>query len=197
MQARALNGCACAASQVLKRNDCSEACGGPMPSVALSFEGLGHTYYSGRWVFRSYRAVVPEERVFALPGPNSRGKTTLLDTAWRTHLVVSRTFERPTADGDLRPRAGTGTHPNPPRRARRTKRRSSSSTPTPARLNATTPASSGRSSERDQRTPMHQPTFAKTARRWRGLVSCPACAGSTMRAALRRVPGTDDAEPSS
>lgn len=53
-------------------------CGGSKLGVALSFEGLGHAYYPERWVFRSYSAVVPEGCVFALLGPNGRGKTTLL-----------------------------------------------------------------------------------------------------------------------
>lgn len=41
-------------------------------------KGLGHAYHPECWVFRSYSAAVPEGCVFALLGPNGRGKTTLL-----------------------------------------------------------------------------------------------------------------------
>jgi iron complex transport system ATP-binding protein len=47
-------------------------------SDAVSFTGLGHAYLSGRWVFRDYAATIPKGCVFAVLGPNGRGKTTLL-----------------------------------------------------------------------------------------------------------------------
>lgn len=57
--------------------------GGPMtePVVnrnAVHFEDLGHAYRPDRWVFRHYRATIDEGSIFALLGPNGRGKTTLL-----------------------------------------------------------------------------------------------------------------------
>lgn len=45
---------------------------------ALSFQRLGHAYHPGHWVFRDYAAAVPRGSVFAILGPNGRGKTTLL-----------------------------------------------------------------------------------------------------------------------
>lgn len=49
-----------------------------MSPSALSFEGLGHAYLPEQWIFRDYRAEVARGQVFALLGPNGRGKTTLL-----------------------------------------------------------------------------------------------------------------------
>lgn len=49
-----------------------------MNNTALAFDGLGHAYLPERWIFRGYRAAVTRGRVFALLGPNGRGKTTLL-----------------------------------------------------------------------------------------------------------------------
>jgi iron complex transport system ATP-binding protein len=49
-----------------------------VPSPAFSFSGLGHAYLPGRWIFRHYAAEAAPGRVFALLGPNGRGKTTLL-----------------------------------------------------------------------------------------------------------------------
>jgi iron complex transport system ATP-binding protein len=49
-----------------------------MSPVAFSFEGLGHAYLPQRWVFRNYSAALNKGQVFALLGPNGRGKTTLL-----------------------------------------------------------------------------------------------------------------------
>ncbi|MEJ1960985.1 MAG: ABC transporter ATP-binding protein [Gammaproteobacteria bacterium] len=37
-----------------------------------------HAYIPGRWIFRGYTAEVARGKVFALLGPNGRGKTTLL-----------------------------------------------------------------------------------------------------------------------
>jgi iron complex transport system ATP-binding protein len=47
---------------------------------AVSFEDLGHAYRPGRWVFRHYNAIIEGAHIFALLGPNGRGKTTLLKT---------------------------------------------------------------------------------------------------------------------
>ncbi len=44
----------------------------------ISFAGLGYSYQPGTWVFRNYSAAVKKGHVFALLGPNGRGKTTLL-----------------------------------------------------------------------------------------------------------------------
>ncbi len=49
-----------------------------MPEAVISFCDLGHAYRPGTWVFRNYSASVSTGRVFALLGPNGRGKTTLL-----------------------------------------------------------------------------------------------------------------------
>ncbi len=49
-----------------------------MSSMAFAFDGLGHAYLPERWIFRHYRASVDKGQVFALLGPNGRGKTTLL-----------------------------------------------------------------------------------------------------------------------
>lgn len=45
---------------------------------AIRFEDLGHAYRRGDWVFRHCTATVAAGQVFALLGPNGRGKTTLL-----------------------------------------------------------------------------------------------------------------------
>ncbi|MEJ1962843.1 MAG: ABC transporter ATP-binding protein [Gammaproteobacteria bacterium] len=50
----------------------------PPDEVAFAFEGLGHAYVAERWIFRNYRAAIRKGQVFALLGPNGRGKTTLL-----------------------------------------------------------------------------------------------------------------------
>jgi iron complex transport system ATP-binding protein len=52
----------------------------PALSTAFSFSGLGHAYLPERWIFRHYQAEVKKGQVFALLGPNGRGKTTLLKT---------------------------------------------------------------------------------------------------------------------
>lgn len=44
----------------------------------VAFENLSHAYRPGRWIFRDYSAAVAKGQVFALLGPNGRGKTTLL-----------------------------------------------------------------------------------------------------------------------
>jgi iron complex transport system ATP-binding protein len=49
-----------------------------MNDVAVSFEGLSYAYRPGHWIFRNYSAAIERGRVFALLGPNGRGKTTLL-----------------------------------------------------------------------------------------------------------------------
>ncbi|WP_020176362.1 ABC transporter ATP-binding protein [Methyloferula stellata] len=49
-----------------------------MTENVISFTNLGHAYRPGTWVFRNYAATVNKGEVFALLGPNGRGKTTLL-----------------------------------------------------------------------------------------------------------------------
>lgn len=49
-----------------------------MTEIVASFFDLGHSYRPGAWVFRNYSAEVVKGHVFALLGPNGRGKTTLL-----------------------------------------------------------------------------------------------------------------------
>ncbi len=49
-----------------------------MTDPAVSFDRLGHAYHPGRWVFRHYRGEITPGKVFAVLGPNGRGKTTLL-----------------------------------------------------------------------------------------------------------------------
>jgi iron complex transport system ATP-binding protein len=44
----------------------------------ISFDDLGHAYRPGQWIFRNYSAKADRGRVFAVLGPNGRGKTTLL-----------------------------------------------------------------------------------------------------------------------
>ena len=46
--------------------------------TAIAFDGLGHRYGLGAWVFRDYAARLQRGRVAALLGRNGRGKTTLL-----------------------------------------------------------------------------------------------------------------------
>ena len=47
-------------------------------SDAITFEGLGYAYRPGHWVLRNYTGGVRRGSIFALLGPNGRGKTTLL-----------------------------------------------------------------------------------------------------------------------
>ena len=47
-------------------------------SGAIDFDGLGHAYASDRWIFRNYRGSAAGGSIFAILGPNGRGKTTLL-----------------------------------------------------------------------------------------------------------------------
>jgi iron complex transport system ATP-binding protein len=54
------------------------AADGAALSPAFSFSALGHAYLPDRWIFRHYQAEVAKGQVFALLGPNGRGKTTLL-----------------------------------------------------------------------------------------------------------------------
>ncbi len=50
----------------------------PIPESIISFSHLGHFYRPGTWIFRDYTASVTKGEVFALLGPNGRGKSTLL-----------------------------------------------------------------------------------------------------------------------
>ena len=49
-----------------------------MTETVISFSDVGHAYRPGRFVFHNYSASVDKGEVFALLGPNGRGKTTLL-----------------------------------------------------------------------------------------------------------------------
>jgi iron complex transport system ATP-binding protein len=49
-----------------------------MIETAVSLSALGHCYRPGEWVFRNYSTMVPKGHLFAVLGPNGRGKTTLL-----------------------------------------------------------------------------------------------------------------------
>ena len=49
-----------------------------MTEPIVSFEHLSFAYRPGRWIFRDYSAAIAKGSVFALLGPNGRGKTTLL-----------------------------------------------------------------------------------------------------------------------
>jgi iron complex transport system ATP-binding protein len=49
-----------------------------MTETVVSFDKLSYAYHPKRWVFRHYSATIAKGRVFALLGPNGRGKTTLL-----------------------------------------------------------------------------------------------------------------------
>ncbi len=48
------------------------------PEAAVSFSNLGHAYVPDTWIFRRYHASVRKGEIFAILGPNGRGKTTLL-----------------------------------------------------------------------------------------------------------------------
>jgi len=61
------------------------------PAIAVS--GLGYFYRPGQWVLRHLKASISPGKIFALLGPNGRGKTTLL------HLLI----------GALKPREGSVT----------------------------------------------------------------------------------------
>ncbi|ATB70075.1 putative ABC transporter ATP-binding protein [Sulfurospirillum diekertiae] len=45
---------------------------------ALSFTELGHAYNPNQWILKNYNADISKGSIFALLGPNGRGKTTLL-----------------------------------------------------------------------------------------------------------------------
>jgi len=49
-----------------------------MSETVISLSDLGYAYHPGHWVFRHYAARVGKGQVFAILGPNGRGKTTLL-----------------------------------------------------------------------------------------------------------------------
>jgi iron complex transport system ATP-binding protein len=57
-------------------------------TTAVTFRDLGHAYHGDQWVFRHYSATVERGKVFALLGPNGRGKTTLL------HLLLGALHAR-------------------------------------------------------------------------------------------------------
>jgi iron complex transport system ATP-binding protein len=45
----------------------------------VAFSDLGYAYHPGKWVFQNYTASVTKGSIFAVLGPNGRGKTTLLE----------------------------------------------------------------------------------------------------------------------
>jgi iron complex transport system ATP-binding protein len=45
----------------------------------VAFSDLGYAYRRGKWVFQNYAASVTNGSIFAVLGPNGRGKTTLLN----------------------------------------------------------------------------------------------------------------------
>lgn len=47
--------------------------------IALSFADIGHCYRPGEWVLRGINGTVRTSEVFAVLGPNGRGKTTLIN----------------------------------------------------------------------------------------------------------------------
>ena len=49
-----------------------------MTEPIVSFERLSFAYRPRKWIFRDYSAAITKGSVFALLGPNGRGKTTLL-----------------------------------------------------------------------------------------------------------------------
>jgi len=49
-----------------------------MSESIVSVKDLGYSYRPGTWVFRDYSAEIAKGHVFALLGPNGRGKTTFL-----------------------------------------------------------------------------------------------------------------------
>lgn len=61
--------------------------------AAVRFDDLGHAYHPGRWVFRNYAARIERGRVFAVLGPNGRGKSTLLHLLLRDMLPTEGTIE--------------------------------------------------------------------------------------------------------
>lgn len=61
-----------------------------MSEPAISIDDLGYFYRPGHWVLRHLEALISRGKIFALLGPNGRGKTTLL------HLLI----------GALKPREG-------------------------------------------------------------------------------------------
>jgi iron complex transport system ATP-binding protein len=44
----------------------------------VAFSDLGYAYHPGKWVFQNYAASAAKGSIFAVLGPNGRGKTTLL-----------------------------------------------------------------------------------------------------------------------
>ncbi len=48
-----------------------------MTEIVVSFSDLGYAYRHGTWVFRNYSFRIVKGSVFAVLGPNGRGKTTL------------------------------------------------------------------------------------------------------------------------
>lgn len=49
-----------------------------MTNPAICFENLGFSYAPGQWILRGFNGQVETGKVFAILGPNGRGKTTLL-----------------------------------------------------------------------------------------------------------------------
>jgi iron complex transport system ATP-binding protein len=49
-----------------------------MTGPVVILDGLGFSYRPGEWIVRGYNATIEKGQVFAMLGPNGRGKTTLL-----------------------------------------------------------------------------------------------------------------------
>ncbi len=67
-------------------------------SNAIRFRGLGRAYRNDKFVFREYAGAIRRGSVFALLGPNGRGKTTLLKTLLGVLTPTEGVVER---DGTL------------------------------------------------------------------------------------------------